>query len=108
MKRIVLDIKEGADEYLLSCFNRDEEGKLITSSLRVGKGEGVSAEFVEEGYVIDNFEEKLRKIRDAFTELSTHQFTEKVLESYVRGKGVSKTDYDKVMNAVNEFFRQLN
>ena len=108
MQRIVLDIEDGLGEYLLDQFNVDDQGTPITSSLRVGNSAGIYAEFVEEGYLIDNLEDKLKKIRDSFQALESKGFTKKVLEAYVRSKGITKTEFDRVMGAVNEFFRQLD
>lgn len=108
MKRIVLELDDNNAAVLLNQTKTNEQGERVLDTLRSGNTFGISAKVIEEGYKVENLELKLRKLKDNFNELKKSGFGYKLLEAYVRQNGISKRDFDAVMFAVADFFRQLD
>lgn len=107
MYRLVLDFKNKADADLLVESLMINNGEKVVLEFDVAGNKAVEASIVEEAYAVEGLEEQLRSLKSSIEALSRSGISMKLMEVYIRQKGVSKAAFDAVMRGMKEFFREI-
>jgi coenzyme F420-reducing hydrogenase beta subunit len=83
-------------------INTDEGRESFDALVEAGE-----VEVISEYEPVERLTARVEKMKQAFTEFQNNRGSMRILNYYLRGRGISQSEIDTVINGLEEFFKQV-